>query len=52
VEDLKEKLITAIQNEDFRIQIKENARKYVEENSVEKITQKLENLLIRLLYKH
>ncbi|RUM28746.1 MAG: glycosyltransferase family 1 protein, partial [Aquifex sp.] len=50
--ELVEELKRASKEEEYRKRIKENARKFVEENSVEKITNRFEELINSILVKH
>jgi len=49
--ELVEELKKASKDEEYRKRIKENARKFVEENSVERITDKFESLINSILVK-
>ncbi len=49
VEDLEELIVKLIEDEDFRNRITENMRRYAEENSVKKVTDRIEELLNSVL---
>ncbi len=51
VEDLNKKLLELIKNEELREKIRENAKRFVEENSVERITDRYERLINSVVLK-